>query len=124
MSQENVEVVRRLNAAWTGRDVEAVLAECHPDVEVVLRDETYRGHDGVRRMAESAFATASEVWIDEVRDCDRSRVLLLGRQRGWVEGVSSESVVAEVFEIDAGRVRRCQAFPRIEQALEAAALRD
>jgi hypothetical protein len=62
----------------------------------------------VRRMAATAFATAPEVQIDEVRDCGSKRVLLLGRQRAWVEGVSSESVVAEVFEIDARKVRRCQ----------------
>ena len=36
MSEENVEVVRRLIDAWNGRDREAWMALAHPDVGVVL----------------------------------------------------------------------------------------
>ena len=40
MSQENVEVVRRANEAFDARDMDALLAEHHPEVEiVVLRSE-------------------------------------------------------------------------------------
>jgi ketosteroid isomerase-like protein len=117
--------VRRLNAAWDARDIEALLAECHPDVEVVLlRDGPYRGHEGVRRMAAKAFDTAPEVHIDEIRGCGNNRVLLLGRQRATVKGVEIDSELAEVFEIDDGKVRRSRAFATVEQALEAAGLRE
>ena len=43
MSQENVELVKRAADAYNRRDVEALLEELHPDVELV------RGADGVAR---------------------------------------------------------------------------
>jgi hypothetical protein len=50
--------------------------------------------------------------------------LLLGRQRATVKGVEIDSELAEVFEIDDEKVRRSQAFSTVEQALEAAGLRE
>jgi len=83
MSQENVEIVRRVNAAFDESDIEGLLAEHHPNVEiVVLRSEIegpYHGHDGLRRMAADVFAADFEVRVDEIRDCG-SRVLVLGHQ--------------------------------------------
>jgi ketosteroid isomerase-like protein len=57
MSQENVETIRRVHQAWEADDLEAFLAELHPDVEwhpsiepaLEGRATTYHGHEGVRR---------------------------------------------------------------------------
>jgi hypothetical protein len=127
MSQQNVEVVRRVNEAFDARDVEAFVAEHHPNAEiVVLRSQIvgpYRGHGGIRRFAAETFDMAPdfEVRIDEIRDCG-NRVLVLGHQRGTVGGVPFDRMLAEVFEIDDGKVARSQAFSTVEQALEAAGL--
>ena len=127
MSKENVEVVRRLNEAFDARDIEAFVAAHHPDAEVVvLRSQLvgpFRGHEGVRRMAAEAFDTAPdfEVRIDEIRDCG-DRVLVLGRQRATVSGVPFDRVLAEVYEIEVGKVARSEAFATVEEALEAAGL--
>ena len=126
MSQENVEVVRRVNEAFEAKDMEALVAEHHPEVEiVVLRSQIegpYRGHDGLRRMAADIFKADFEVRIDEMRDCG-NRVLLLGHQHATVSGAPWDHVLAEVYEIDAGKVARMQAFPTVAEALEAVGLR-
>jgi ketosteroid isomerase-like protein len=127
MSQENVEIVRRVNEAFDARDFDALLALHHPDVEIiVLRsaiEGPYRGHEGLRQMATEAFNTADlQLRIDEVRDCGNDRVLVLGHQHGTVGGIRFDHVLAEVFEIDAGKVRRAQSFPTVEEALKAAGL--
>ena len=57
MSQENVEIVRRVSDAYNRRDVEAMLDELHPDIEwhpwlqIQLGGgaTVYRGHQGVRK---------------------------------------------------------------------------
>jgi ketosteroid isomerase-like protein len=125
MSQENVEIVRRVNEAFDAKDMEALLATHHPDVEiVVLRSEIegpYRGHDGLRRMATDAFEADFQSRIDEVRDCG-NRVLVLGHQHATVRGAPWDHVLAEVYELNAGKVVRMQAFRTVEQALEAVGL--
>jgi hypothetical protein len=128
MSRENVELVRRVQEAFEARDIEALLAHHHRDVEiVVLRSQIegpYRGHDGLRRMAADVFAADDFEWrIDEIRDCG-NQVLVLGYQHATVRGAPWDHVLAEVFEIDGGKVARMQAFSTVEQALEAVGLRD
>jgi hypothetical protein len=127
MSREHVEVVRRVNEAFTARDMDAYLAEHHPNVEVVvLRSQIegpYRGHGGLRRMLTEAFEADMELRFDEVRDCGDC-VLVLGHQHATVRGVPFDHILAEVYEIEAGKVVRMQAFATVEQALEAVGLRE
>ena len=127
MSQENVETVRRVLDAFASRNVEAIVAEYRPDVEIVaLRsviEGPYLGHEGLRRMGAELIEHAPDfvMHIEEVRDCG-DRVLVFGRQRGTVRGVPFDVVVATVFEIKAGKVSRMEAFPTAEGALEAVGL--
>jgi hypothetical protein len=127
MSRENVEVVRRVNEAFDAKDMEALLAEHHANVEiVVLRSQIegpYRGHERLRRMAADVFAADFEVRIDEIRDCG-NRILVLGHQHATVRGVSFDHALVEVYEIEGGKVARMQAFSTVEQALEAVGLRE
>ena len=128
MSRENVEVVRRVNAAIEARDMEALVAEHHPDVEiVVLRSEIegpYLGHEGLRRMAADMFEADFQMRVDEMRDLGDNRVLVLGHQHATVRGARWEHLLAEVVEIDAGKVARTRAFATVEQALESLGLRE
>jgi ketosteroid isomerase-like protein len=128
MSQQNVEVVRRVNKAIEAKDMDALVAEHHPDVQiVVLRSEIegpYRGHDGLRRMAADMFEADFGQRIDEMRALSGNRVLVLGRQHATVSGAPWEHSLAEIFEIRDGKVARLQAFRTVEQALEAAGLRE
>ena len=127
MSQENVELVRRLNEAFAAGDLDALVAAYHPNAEARNRRSQlvgpYKGHAGVRRMADETFDMAPdfEIRVDEVRDCG-SRVLLVGRQRGTVGGVPIDEVLVELYELEAGLVMRVQDFASVEEALEAAGL--
>jgi limonene-1,2-epoxide hydrolase len=127
MSQENVELVRSLNEAFAARDLDALVAAYHPNAEARNRRSQlvgpYKGHAGVRRMADETFDMAPdfEIRVDEVRDCG-SRVLLVGRQRGTVGGVPIDEVLVELYELEAGLVMRVQDFASVEEALEAAGL--
>jgi hypothetical protein len=125
MSQENVEIVRRVNEAFEAKDIDALLVEHHPDVEiVVLRsgiEGPYLGHEGLRRMAADVFEAEFDIRIDEIRDCG-NRVLVLGHQHAIVRGMRWDHVLAEVYEIEGGKVARMQAFSTVDQALEAVGL--
>jgi hypothetical protein len=127
MSEENVELVRRLNEAFEARDVDAFVAAHHPDAEARNRRSElvgpYRGHAGIRRMAEETFEMAPDfrIEIDEIRDCG-SRVVVLGRQRGTVGGVPLDELLAEIYEVEGGKVTRTEDYSTIAEALEAAGL--
>ncbi len=127
MSRENVETVRRLLDAFASRDVGAVIAENRPDVEIItLRsgiEGPYLGHEGLRRWGAEMIEQAPDfvMRIEEVRDCG-DRVLVFGRQRGTVRGVPFDAVFAAVFEFEAGKVSRMEAFPTAEDALHAVGL--
>jgi ketosteroid isomerase-like protein len=127
VSRENVEVVRRALDAFARRDLEAILAEHRPDVEiVVLRsaiEGPYRGHEGLRRMGAElrSWAPDFELRIDEIRDCGE-RVVVLGHQRGTVRDAPFDHVFAAVYEVERGKVARMQAFTTAREALEAVGL--
>ncbi len=91
MSQENVELVRRLNDALAREGVEATLAYFPDDVVAYafpewVEDPEYRGHDGQRALV--AIWTENfdefEVHIEEIRAVG-DRVLMLGETAGRVE---------------------------------------
>ncbi len=87
MSQENVEVVRLIFAAWERGDFSS--AEwAHPEIEYVLADGPEPGSwRGIAEMAEGwrNFLDAWEEWrgeVDEYRELDDERVLVLFRLIG------------------------------------------
>jgi ketosteroid isomerase-like protein len=134
MSQENVESFKRANDAFNRRDVDALLAEVDPNVELhpamaglLGGDATvYRGHEGVRawlRDNEEAFVEFSSDY--EIRDLGE-RVLAIGhlRGRGKQSGVVIESPAGWVVEYKNGRAIHGRAFLNPEQALEAVGLRE
>ena len=68
MSQENLELHRRAMAAYNGRDIEAFIAYCHPEIEFhsvmdAIGGAVYRGHDGLR----SYHRDTEEAWGDDIR---------------------------------------------------------
>jgi hypothetical protein len=120
-----VEIVQRVNEAFEAKDIDALLVEHHPDVEiVVLRSELegpYLGHEGLRRMAADVFEAEFHIRIDEIRDCG-NQILVVGHQHAIVRGIRWDHVLAEVYEIEGGKVARMQAFSTVAQALEAVGL--
>jgi ketosteroid isomerase-like protein len=130
MSQENVEVVRRLMDAGDHDDLQAALACIDPDVEFIpLRAGTegvYRGHEGVERFwadNRETFETFEPNY--ELRDVG-GRVLAWGtiHVRGRGSGVEMDIPTGGIFDVRGGRIVRWQDFGSREKALEAVGLRE
>jgi ketosteroid isomerase-like protein len=131
MSQENIEIIRRLYRAVSGRDVPSLLELLHPDVEWtpllgVLEGRVYYGPEGVRHWMDDLAGDWEffEVHYDEFRNLD-DRVLVLGhwRARGRVSGVEVEDQPATwLFEFKGRKVVRLQTYTDRGEAFEAAGL--
>ena len=133
MSQENVEIVRRVSDAYNRRDVGAMLGELHPEIEwhtwlqaqVGGGATVYRGHQGVREGVRDLEEAFSEIQAEqsEVRDLGE-RVVAIGRLRGRGKesGAMTESALAWIVEFKSGKVIRVREYLDREEALEAAGL--
>jgi ketosteroid isomerase-like protein len=135
MSRANVEALSRGLAAYDSRDVEALLQECHDDVEWEsalvkgLGGETtvYRGHDGIRELFREVDHAFDEFRIgfdeDDIRDLG-DRIVASGwmRVRGRASGVAIESPVSFVADFRDGKAIRFRSFLDQRDALEAAGL--
>jgi ketosteroid isomerase-like protein len=129
MSQENVEIVRRLYEAFGHGDADAALS--YFDDEVVM-DASHRvdgriGHG--RRELVSILAEWLGAWddwreeIEEFRDLGE-RVLVTSTQRGRGKGsgVEWQNRFAMLYEVEAGKITRWTVYDDLSEALEAAGL--
>jgi ketosteroid isomerase-like protein len=135
MSQANVDIVRRRNAAADRRDAEAALSAYDPEVELDAsrlgvaglagRGRVYHGHDGLRIF----FREWHDAWdemeygYEELIDAGEHVIsLLVYRGRGRVSGAEVEMPVAIVETFRDGKIVRVVWFLRREDAFEAAGL--
>src|SRR5215208_3321423 len=131
MSQENVEIVRRiLEDAVRGRWEESAShlgpdTELHGTVGGLTEGSVWRGSEQVRKF----FEEDSDAWAERRLDAeefidagDCVVVLLHEFRRGKGSGVESETDTAMVYEVRDGRVVRVQGYMDRGQALEAAGL--
>ncbi len=133
MSQENVEIVRRVSDAYNRRDVGAMLDELHPEIEwhpwLQLQlgggATVYRGHQGVQRGIRELEEAFSEIQAEqsEIRDLGE-RVVAIGhhRGRGKESGAITESPLAWIVEFKSGKVIRVREYLDPKEALEAVGL--
>ena len=134
MSQENVELARRVMDAWSRRDVEGALVglihkdiEWHPALTAGgLEGTVYRGHAGIRewfRELDEAWASLSVDLLD-FREVGEDRVLQLGcfLAVGKESGVPIDQPQANLMEMHEGKVTRAWGFASHEEALKAAGL--
>jgi ketosteroid isomerase-like protein len=141
MSQENVELVRRLLEMFARRDHEAVFAFYDPDIEWNAETSVgsvapggmddlsgvYHGHDGVRtywRRWLQAWKDL-EFEVQDVLDAGEEVVALIRNQRQWGRhsGIVTEMPpYGLVFTIRGGKVVRWRSYPDHAAALEAVGL--
>jgi ketosteroid isomerase-like protein len=133
MSQENVEIVKRVMDAHDRRDLDGFDGLTTPDFEwfpamaVSLGTDVYRGREGI----EAYFRDSGEAWEDlrdvrsmsEFRDLG-DRVLVLSRfaGRGRSSGVSVDAPLGVIFDLRGGRISRIRAYLDHGEALRAAGL--
>ena len=140
MSQENVELVRRLLDMFANRDHEAVFAFYDPDIEwdgragpnAVGMDDVsaiYYGHEGVRTFWRRWLQAWKDVQfeVEDVLDAGDEVVALICNQRQWGRKSGIVTVMPPyglVFTIRDGKVVRWRSYPSHEAALQAGGLRE
>ena len=140
MSQQNVELVRRVYDAAARRDTPTILALYDPDVELDpsrlgiagisagATDGVYHGHEGLRAF----FGQWHEAWGDidysfeELIDADDEHVIAIvdRHARGRASGVEVERRFVLVWTLREGKVARVVWFLSRADALEALGLRE
>jgi uncharacterized protein len=132
MSQENVEIVRRIYASWAPGSSPTESNLLHPDIQWV--NPSYALEPGTRTGIE-AFGSITDELDDTVRDfrmdverCidsgDRVVVIATMRGRGRSSDVQIENRHSAVWTIRDGKAVRFQWFNEPDEALEAAGLRE
>ena len=130
MSQENVEIVRRLIEAWSRRDLDGALEDLRPDAEVDWSESSgvqrgiYRGLGEIRRFWEE--------WLDVFEEIDfrpeafidagehvvvPNRTYMRGR-----DGIEVHAYSTQVWTLRDGKIIWHRLYQEKEAALEAVGL--
>jgi len=127
MSKENVDLVRSIFADWERGDYTS-FEWAHPEVEFVIEDIPGSGSSKGVAAGLAAWHEFLEAWdghqveVDEYRELDAGRVLMLGafRARGKASGVDVEQLRttgANVFHLRDGKVIKLVIYFDREHAL-------
>jgi ketosteroid isomerase-like protein len=128
MSEQNVETVRRAIAAINARDIDAYLACCTGDVELVLPmvGSQYSGSDGIRRWFTDIEDIGPDFRIDvqSFRAVGENKVIVFMRTgaTGRASGLVTHHEQANVYEFAGGKMRRIRIFLDPSDALKAVGL--
>jgi ketosteroid isomerase-like protein len=128
MSQENVEIVRRLIEACNRRDWDAMLETGDPEIEIVtLMTGTHRGHAGWRRVVEQMAEEVSGFQFvpEDLIDVGQDRVVAVTRWigTGRTSGIAvPDTPIGFVYTLRGGLVVRQESFRNTDEALQAVGL--
>jgi ketosteroid isomerase-like protein len=131
MSQENVEIVRRLNDVYNERgfaeNSEVLDPEFVWDMSrmEVLESASYTGDEGFRRFFDSWSEgfVYDHVEAEEIVDAgDRVVVMVHHSGRGRTSGIDVDQRYAMVWTVRDGRAMRMDMYPTRAEALEAVGL--
>jgi ketosteroid isomerase-like protein len=135
MSQQNVDVLRRLFDLFSERDVDidAVLELVGPDIVWEVRSDfpdagVYTGHEGVRRLNAAFDEVVDETWYRPLEYISTGDQVVVPLRWGGV-GLGSRAGFAAreetwVFTLRDGRIRHVREYATKGEALEAAGLRE
>jgi uncharacterized protein len=130
MSQENVEIIRRLADAVQRGDSAAALSVLDVDVEwhdqaAIPGAEVHRGREAVRRHFEQWFDAWEEIeYTPEELFDEGDRVVLVIRRRakGKGSGVEVSDQVIHVYTVRSEKIVRFEGFSDKKEAFAAAGL--
>ena len=134
MSQENVEVVRRMLQAFADGGLNAMAEFWDPDIdwraaEGALDDVgAMHGPIAVRRYVQDWIDTFDDfsVVVEGLRDVGDDRVLAIQRisGRAKLSGTETDLRYAVVYTVRDGKVVRGREYLSVDQALEAVGVRE
>jgi ketosteroid isomerase-like protein len=132
MSQENLELARRMLEWFNARDTEAAQAHSTDDVEIVplraaIEDTIYRGPKAFADFG----ADNEEAWeelrfdVEALRDAGE-RVVAIGQlsARARITGADVRTRLAMLFEFRGDQVSKARTYADVDEALEAAGLQE
>ena len=133
MSQENVEILRRLYEQWARGDLSAGCFD--PDIEysrigagTTDMEGRWLGLDELSVAMRAYLGVFSDLRIEAERiiDLSEDRVLVLTRHtaRGKQSGVPIDHELGDLFTLRDGKIVRWEAYWNRSEALEAAGLRE
>ena len=130
MSEENIDLVRRVYEAVARRDTAAVLAMYDPEIEWragwdLTGRSVYHGLDDLRTFYHEwydAWENYEESYEELIDAGEHVVVVATGRGRGRASGAAVQWTQYGTWTIRAGKIVRVVWFPTREQALEAAGL--
>jgi ketosteroid isomerase-like protein len=130
MSQENVETVERAIAAVNARDIDAYLACCTENVELLmpLAGAEYLGADGIRRFLTDIEDIGPDLRIEvqRVQAIGDSNAIAFVRSRstGRASGIVTAAESTNVYDFIDGKIRRVRIFFDRDEALKAVELEE
>jgi ketosteroid isomerase-like protein len=130
VSQENVEVVRRLVAAVNAHDLEGYLACCSEEVELHLPGvgQFYEGPDGIKRWFRDIEDAGPDFHIDlrDVNAISDNQVLafLHVTSTGRASGVPVTAESTNIYDLIDGKATQIRIFLDHTEALKAVGLEE
>jgi ketosteroid isomerase-like protein len=131
VSQENVEIVRRLYETVNDAGLEAVIEFFHPDAQVVPPPQwpeasILRGREAVQEFARQWMTAFDDFEVEPERfiDSGGDQVVAYVHDMGRIAGSDAEIDLRpfHVWTLTAGKIVRWQLFTDEAEALEAAGL--
>jgi ketosteroid isomerase-like protein len=130
VSQENVEIVRRVVAALNARDLEGYLACCREDVELRLPvvAGVYEGPEGIKRWFADIEDAGPDFHLDlrGVKATGANQVLVFTHvaSTGRASGVPLTMENAIIYDLIDRKIRRIRIFLDQSEALRAVGLEE
>jgi ketosteroid isomerase-like protein len=130
MSDRNVEIVRRAITPINERDVDAYLALCNSDIELINQiaaiEGPNKGEAGIRAFFDSIdeAATRFELEIERLQPLEGNRVLGSLMLHLETAGGFPQRPLTNLYELEDGRLSRVRVFSDRAEALAAAGLSD
>jgi ketosteroid isomerase-like protein len=129
MSEENMEIVRRLYRAMDARDVEAAAELAHPDTEWIpdrrVGEGPVRGRENVIRFFTDRAEMFDEFRVETERfweTDDRVLVFVRVTGRGAASGATFDIRICHLWTVRDRVVVRGEGYGNRDEALEAAGL--
>jgi uncharacterized protein len=132
MSQADIKTLRVGYEAFNRGDWDAAARFAHPEFELKTADRvpnpgTYRGPEEARRFFEDLFAPFEEMVVEPEEFFERGdqiAVFVLVRLRPTGSSAQVENRIGHLWTMREGKASRLEVFPRREDALEAAGLKE
>jgi len=131
MSQQDIDTLRQLMEAFSGRDMERILSLTDPEFEAVVpaqlsaEPDTYRGHEGIRRYFESFYEVMDEIEFEAERFWDAGDAVVVAvnmRAKGKRTAIPVVQSFTQLWRMRGARALRVHTYPSREEALAAAGL--